>query len=93
MKETFGEKFGERLYGARWEIGYYKREIRNADRYITEAKRKIAEIKKKYPHKWKKMIRGYLFELGYSRDNKKDAIRNLARIQTLRRAHKLGKVI
>lgn len=93
MKETFSEKMGERIYGARWEIGYYKREIKNADLFIDEARKKIAEIKKKYPHKWKRMIRGWLFEISYNRDNKKFAIRNLARIQALRKAHKLGKVI
>jgi hypothetical protein len=93
MKESFGERMGERIYGARWEAGYYKREIRNADLYIDEAKRKIAEIKKKYPRKWKGMISGWLFDISYNKDNKKFAIRNLARIQALRRAHKLGKVI
>jgi len=93
MKETFSERMGERIYGARWEIGYYKREIRNADLYIEEAKKNIAATKKKHPHDWKKMIRVLMFDLSYSRDNKKFAIRNLARIQKLRKAHKLGKVI
>jgi hypothetical protein len=39
------------------------------------------------------MISGWLFDISYNKDNKKFAIRNLARIQSLMKAHKLGRVI
>jgi hypothetical protein len=93
MKETFGEKFNEKIFGINWEIRFLKSEIKNADYYMNEARKEIVAVKKKYPNDWRKRIGGWKFEIRRFRDSKAEDLKSLARWEKIKKAHKLGRII